>query len=163
DTAMIAIMRDADVLSGRSDADAGDDGDATTRRRLCAFSGCRAPLPPASGPGNRARYCQDGKTWGPKNVTCKQAGNAEELLASIRGHTATTAPVLSELGTQIDAVLGPARRLTEALELVRTQLQDEMTKAHRERDEALALAAEERGRREAAEAEALDAERRAQA
>src|ERR1700732_838531 len=41
--------------------------------RLCGYRGCQAALPQVAGPGNRAKYCQDDKRWGPKALTCKQA------------------------------------------------------------------------------------------
>ncbi|MDV6014025.1 hypothetical protein [Haloechinothrix sp. LS1_15] len=138
--------------------------DTTTRRadassRLCAFSGCRAPLPTTEGPGNRPRYCQDGKTWGTKGVSCKQAGHAEEILNSIDSGAVPLA--LTELSERVTAALDPALQLVDALQRVQQQLESEVTRAERERDEALRTAAEEQGLRAVAEERADEADQRA--
>ncbi|WP_176440020.1 hypothetical protein [Haloechinothrix alba] len=130
--------------------------------RLCAFSRCRAPLPAASGPGNRARYCQDGKTWGAKGASCKQAGHAEELLASISSTTEAVPLPVTELAEHISAAIGPAQQLVDALQQVRQQLESDVAQAQRERDEAVRTAAHESGLRATAEERAADADRRAE-
>ena len=136
-------------------------GTRTDARRLCGYSGCRAPLPASSGPGNRPRYCQDGKTWGERNVSCKQAGHAEELLASIGTTARTSPPAETELAERIRALLAPTRELVSALERVREQLEAEVVEVRQERDQANQFAAEQRGLREIADGRAAEAERNA--
>lgn len=148
-----AIPRTTPDTEDAPEWDPDETRDVSTRRR-CAFSGCRAPLPVVGGPGNKARYCQDGKVWGTKNVSCKQAGHAEEILASIRpGTTAPPLPV-TELGEQVDAALTPVQHLLTALQQVRAQLDADVATARQERDDALRTAAEADSRR-------IDAEERA--
>ncbi|MBA0125858.1 hypothetical protein H0B56_09920 [Haloechinothrix sp. YIM 98757] len=136
--------------------------DGVDGARLCAFSRCRAPLPVTSGPGNRARYCQDGKTWGAKGVSCKQAGHAEELLASISSATDVVPLPVTELAEHISAAVGPAQQLVDALQQVREQLESDVAQAKRERDEAARTAAHESGLRATAEERAAEADRRAE-
>ena len=54
--------------------------------RVCEYRRCGAPLPPAVGRGSRARFCQDGKTWGRRNLSCRDAeavlSDAESLRES---------------------------------------------------------------------------------
>lgn len=138
-------------------ASPGPDPSPADQRRLCAFSRCRQLLPAASGPGNRARYCQDGKTWGTKGLTCKQAGHAEELLASLREHDDDSLGGASELAGHLAEAIEPATRLVAALRQVHTQLTNDVAVADRERDAAARDAAEQRGLRAVAEEKAEEA------
>ena len=52
--------------------------------RLCGYRHCRAPLPVVAGRGNRARYCQDGKTWGAQELSCKAAEAAYLAVESLQ-------------------------------------------------------------------------------
>ncbi|TCP50913.1 hypothetical protein EV191_107177 [Tamaricihabitans halophyticus] len=134
-----------------SDADPASEDSAGAQRRRCAFSGCRAPLPLNSGPGNRPRYCQDGKTWGSKGVSCKQAGNAEDILGSIRVDTDAPPLPVTELSEQVSRALGPTRQLAGLLEQLERQLADEVVEAQRAKDAAIRAAADEQGLRAAAD------------
>lgn len=150
--------------SGTAAPDAGSGPDESrdeTGRRLCGYRGCRVLLPPSSGRGNRAKYCQDGKTWGPKQLTCKQAAIALEQVASLTGQATIPDTSVTALGEHIAAALVPARQLVAALTDVHTQLEAAVTVAQRDRAAALAEAAEQRGLREAADQDAAAAQQRA--
>lgn len=117
----------------------------------------RAPLPPAVGRGSRARFCQDGKTWGRRNLTCRDAeavlADAESLRES---DTELDDTAVTALAGQVDRVLEPARGLVETLTTLRHQLEATTATALSERDAALAEADEhrlQRGRAEAAAAQ----------
>ncbi|GAA4554810.1 hypothetical protein [Pseudonocardia xishanensis] len=121
--------------------------------RLCAFRQCRAPLPVSTGRGNRPRYCQDGKTWGPNDLTCKTAEAAFVAVDSLlTADSALTPAVLDQLGQRFDEAQGPLDRLLEAVTTVGRQVGEETGAALAARDRALETAAADRGAREAAEA-----------
>lgn len=148
--------------AARPDADSGPDESCDeTGRRLCGYRGCRVLLPSSSGRGNKAKYCQDGKTWGPKQLTCKQAAIALEQVASLTGQATIPDTSITALGEHIAAVLAPTRQLVAALTDVQAQLDAAVTVAQRDRAAALAEAAEQRGLREAAEQGAAAAQQRA--
>lgn len=132
-----------------------------SRRRLCGYRGCRVLLPSSSGRGNKAKYCQDGKTWGPKQLSCKQAAIALEQVSSLTGQATIPDTSITELGEHIAAALVPARQLVAALADVQAQLEAAVTIAQRERAAALAETAEQRGLRDAADQRAAEAEQRA--
>ncbi|WP_410643674.1 hypothetical protein [Amycolatopsis sp. lyj-346] len=126
--------------------------------RVCEYRRCGAPLPPAVGRGSRARFCQDGKTWGRRNLSCRDAeavlADAEALRES---DTALDDTAVTALAGQVDRVLEPARGLVETLTTVRHQLEATTAAALAERDTALAEADEHRLHRGRAEAEAAQA------
>ncbi|WP_439380310.1 hypothetical protein [Amycolatopsis lexingtonensis] len=128
--------------------------------RVCEYRRCGAPLPPAVGRGSRARFCQDGKTWGRRNLTCRDAeavlADAESLRES---DTELDDTAVTALAGQVDRVLEPARGLVETLTTLRHQLEATTATALSERDAALAEADEhrlQRGRAEAAAAQDRD-------
>jgi hypothetical protein len=127
--------------------------------RFCAFRRCRAALPPPTGrPGNRPNYCQDGKTWGSLELTCKAAEAALVAADSLQGGGPVTPPGVQELGERfagfVEAVGDPLRRLLEAVAATRHELDEDVLAAYRDRDAAQAQAAADRGAREAAEQDA---------
>jgi hypothetical protein len=151
---------------GTVEPDVGSSPDETrdaSGQRLCGYRGCRALLPSSSGRGNKAKYCQDGKTWGPKQLSCKQAALALEQVASLTGQATIPHTSITELGGHIAAALVPARQLVTALADVQAQLEEAVTIAQRERAEALAEAAEQQGLRYAADQRADDADEAATA
>jgi hypothetical protein len=90
---------------------------------LCAFRRCRAPIPPTSGRGNRPRYCQDGKTWGPNELTCKAAEAALLSVDSlITADSALTPEVLEQLGQRFTEARDPLDRLLDAVTTVGRQV-----------------------------------------
>jgi chromosome segregation ATPase len=126
--------------------------------RVCEYRRCGAALPPAVGRGSRARFCQDGKTWGRRNLSCRDAeavlSDAESLRES---DTALDDTAVTALGGQVDRVLEPARGLVETLTTLRHQLEATTTTALAERDAALAEADDHRLQRGRADAEAAQA------
>src|SRR4051794_26456004 len=130
------------------------------RIRVCEYRRCGAPLPPAVGRGSRARFCQDGKTWGRRSLSCRDAeavlADAESLRES---DTELDDTAVTALAGQVDRVLEPARGLVETLTTLRHQLEATTAAALSERDAALAEADEhrlQRGRAEAAAAQDRD-------
>ncbi|MEV4052876.1 hypothetical protein AB0J55_16970 [Amycolatopsis sp. NPDC049688] len=127
--------------------------------RVCEYRRCGAPLPPAVGRGSRARFCQDGKTWGRRNLTCRDAeavlSDAESLRES---DTELDDTAVTALAGQVDRVLEPARGLVETLTTLRHQLEATTATALAERDAALAEADEHRLQRGRADAEAAQAQ-----
>ncbi|WP_329047301.1 hypothetical protein OG738_34340 [Amycolatopsis sp. NBC_01488] len=126
--------------------------------RVCEYRRCGAPLPPAVGRGSRARFCQDGKTWGRRNLSCRDAeavlSDAESLRES---DTELDDTAVTALAGQVDRVLEPARGLVETLATLRHQLEATTATALSERDAALTEADEHRRQRGLAEAEAAQA------
>ncbi|MGW5723055.1 hypothetical protein ACWEVP_43265 [Amycolatopsis sp. NPDC003865] len=126
--------------------------------RVCEYRRCGAPLPPAVGRGSRARFCQDGKTWGRRNLSCRDAeavlSDAESLRES---DTELDDTAVTALAGQVDRVLEPARGLVETLTTLRHQLEATTATALAERDAALAEADEHRRQRGLAEADAAQA------
>ena len=115
-------------------------------------------MPPAVGRGSRARFCQDGKTWGRRNLSCRDAeavlSDAESLRES---DTELDDTAVTALAGQVDRVLEPARGLVETLTTLRHQLEATTATALAERDAALAEADDHRLQRGRAEAEAAQA------
>ncbi|MDQ7810378.1 hypothetical protein Q5425_42195 [Amycolatopsis sp. A133] len=132
--------------------------------RVCEYRRCGAPLPPAVGRGSRARFCQDGKTWGRRNLSCRDAeavlSDAESLRES---DTELDDTAVTALAGQVDRVLEPARGLVETLTTLRHQLEATTAAALAERDAAVAEADEHRLHRGRAEAEAAQARDTAEA
>ncbi|MEU5261227.1 hypothetical protein [Amycolatopsis sp. NPDC021455] len=126
--------------------------------RVCEYRRCGAPLPPAVGRGSRARFCQDGKTWGRRNLSCRDAeavlSDAESLRES---DTELDDTAVTALAGQVDRVLEPARGLVETLTTLRHQLEATTAAALGERDAALAEADDHRRQRGLAEADAARA------
>ncbi|MEV6449410.1 hypothetical protein [Amycolatopsis sp. NPDC051716] len=126
--------------------------------RVCEYRRCGAALPPAVGRGSRARFCQDGKTWGRRNLSCRDAeavlSDAESLRES---DTELDDTAVTALAGQVDRVLDPARGLVETLTTLRHQLEATTATALAERDAAVAEANEHRLHRGRAEAEAAQA------
>ncbi|EOD66368.1 hypothetical protein [Amycolatopsis vancoresmycina] len=110
------------------------------------------------GRGSRARFCQDGKTWGRRNLSCRDAeavlSDAESLRES---DTELDDTAVTALAGQVDRVLEPARGLVETLTTLRHQLEATTAAALAERDAALAEADEHRLQRGRADAEAAQA------
>jgi chromosome segregation ATPase len=110
------------------------------------------------GRGSRARFCQDGKTWGRRNLSCRDAeavlSDAESLRES---DTELDDTAVTALAGQVDRVLEPARGLVETLTTLRHQLEATTATALAERDAALAEADDHRRQRGLAEAEAAQA------
>ena len=126
--------------------------------RVCEYRRCGAPLPPAVGRGSRARFCQDGKTWGRRTLNCRDAeavlSDAESLRES---DTELDDTAVTALAGQVDRVLEPARGLVETLTTLRHQLEATTAAALAERDAAVAEADEHRLHRGRAEAETAQA------
>ncbi|WIV54971.1 hypothetical protein [Amycolatopsis nalaikhensis] len=131
--------------------------------RVCEYRRCGAPLPPAVGRGSRARFCQDGKTWGRRNLSCRDAeavlSDAESLRES---DTELDDTAVTALADQVDRVLEPAQGLIETLTTLRHQLEATTATALAERDAALAEADDHRRQRGLAEAETAQAKRAAE-
>lgn len=126
--------------------------------RVCEYRRCGAPLPPAVGRGSRARFCQDGKTWGRRNLSCRDAEAVLSDAESLReADTELDDTAVTALAGQVDRVLEPARGLVETLTTLRHQLEATTAAALAERDAALAEATEHRRQRGLAEAEAARA------
>jgi chromosome segregation ATPase len=110
------------------------------------------------GRGSRARFCQDGKTWGRRNLNCRDAeavlADAESLRES---DTELDDTAVTALAGQVDRVLEPARGLVGTLTTLRHQLDATTATALSERDAALAEADEHRLQRGRADAEAAQA------
>lgn len=126
--------------------------------RICEYRRCGAPLPPAMGRGSRARFCQDGKTWGRRNLNCRDAeavlADAESLRES---DTELDDTAVTALAGQVDRMLEPTRGLVETLTTLRHQLDATTATALAERDAALTEADDHRRQRGLAEAEAAQA------
>jgi hypothetical protein len=120
--------------------------------RLCAFRQCRAALPVQTGRGNRPRYCQDGRSWGPNELSCKTAEAAFVAVESL-ADSALTAVALDALGERLAAARAPLADLLDAVDVVGRQVREETAGALVERDLARETAAADRGARERAEAE----------
>lgn len=139
-----------------------DAGEAT-QVRVCEYRRCGAPLPPAVGRGSRARFCQDGKTWGRRALSCRDAeavlADAESLRES---DTRLDDTAVTALAGQIDRVLAPAAGLVDVLTTLRQQLSATTAAALAERDDALAEAEEHRRQRGLAEAGAAQARQAAE-
>lgn len=126
--------------------------------RVCEYRRCGAPLPPAVGRGSRARFCQDGKTWGRRGLSCRDAEAVLSDAESLRdSDTELDDTAVTALAGQVDRVLEPARGLVETLTTLRHQLEATTAAALAERDVALAEADEHRLHRGRAEAEAAQA------
>jgi chromosome segregation ATPase len=127
--------------------------------RLCGYRHCRAPLPVVAGRGNRARYCPDGKTWGPQELSCKAAEAAYLAVASLHPDDPALSPAaVDALGERLAAAVEPLREVLDAVLTVRGQVATETRGALAERDAAQAEAADARGARQAAEDRATGAE-----
>ncbi|MBE8521425.1 hypothetical protein ILP97_28715 [Amycolatopsis sp. H6(2020)] len=115
-------------------------------------------MPPAVGRGSRARFCQDGKTWGRRTLSCRDAEAALSDAESLReSDTELDDTAVTALAGQVDRVLEPARGLVETLTTLRHQLEATTATALAERDAALAEADDHRLQRGRAEAEAAQA------
>ncbi|MFJ7214281.1 hypothetical protein [Amycolatopsis sp. NPDC098790] len=126
--------------------------------RVCEYRRCGAPLPPAVGRGSRARFCQDGKTWGRRNLSCRDAEAVLSDAESLREtDTELDDTAVTALAGQVDRVLEPARGLVETLTTLRHQLEATTATALAERDAAVAEADEHRRQRGLAEADAAQA------
>jgi chromosome segregation ATPase len=111
-----------------------------------------------SGRGNRARFCQDGKDWGTRNLSCREAESALIDVDSLRDDTSTLdGTSVAALGEQVDRALAPAQALFEALAGIHGQLDTTVAEALAARDAADALAADQQRLRGVAEAGAEDA------
>jgi hypothetical protein len=120
--------------------------------RLCGYSRCRKALPD-EGTGRKLKYCRDRehRTSDGRQVGCRQAGQAEELLAALLGPVRPEGPELLDLATQVDAALPAVTQLHTALEQVAASLTGAVATALAERDDAVEQAAREAGLREAAD------------
>ncbi|MGQ0575251.1 MAG: hypothetical protein ACT4RN_13740 [Pseudonocardia sp.] len=137
-------------------------GDVTAAHRptdrRCAYRSCGAALPPPTGrPGNRPKYCQDGRTWGPQELTCKAAEAAHLAVASLLGDGPLPPAGVAELTARLDDAAGPLGDLLAAVTATREQLDRDVVAARAERDAALDAAAADRGARELAERDATQA------
>ncbi|MFD8492955.1 hypothetical protein [Amycolatopsis sp. NPDC059657] len=127
-------------------------------RRTCGYRRCGAVLPQVSGRGNRARFCQDGKSWGTRNLTCRDAEAALVDVDSLReGPVALDSVSVEALGAQVTRAVEPARELVEALAGIERQLRTTVAEALAARDSADADATEQRRLRGIAEAAAAEA------
>lgn len=137
-----------------------ENGDET--RRTCGYRRCGAVLPQVSGRGNRARFCQDGKNWGTRNLSCRDAEAALVDVDSLReGPVALDSVAVEELGQQVTRTMEPARALVEALTGIERQLRTTVAEALTARDSSEADAAEQRRLRGIADAAAAEAHERA--
>lgn len=142
--------------SPRSISAPDETGDET--RRVCAYRRCAAVLPVVSGRGNRARFCQDGKDWGTRNLSCREAESALIDVDSLRDDTSTLdGTSVAALGEQVDRALAPAQALFEALTGIHGQLDTTVADALAARDAADTLAADQQRLRGVAEAGAAAA------
>ena len=129
---------------------------------MCEYRRCGAPLPPAVGRGSRARFCQDGKTWGRRGLNCRDAEAVLSEAESLReSDTELEDTAVTALAGEIDRVLEPARGLVDTLTTIREQLEATTAAALTARDDALAEADEHRRARGLAEAEAAQAREKA--
>lgn len=127
-------------------------------RRTCGYRRCGAVLPQVSGRGNRARFCQDGKSWGTRNLTCRDAEAALVDVDSLRdGPVALDSVSVEALGAQVTRAVEPARELGEALAGIERQLRTTVAEALAARDSAEADATEQRRLRGIADAAAAEA------
>ncbi|GAA2877155.1 hypothetical protein GCM10010472_38520 [Pseudonocardia halophobica] len=149
-------MEDAATAMRPAETDSG----AVAEPRRCAFRRCREPLPVLVGRGNRPRYCQDGRSWGTKGLSCKDAEAAFVAVESLReeGDTAGAVTAVDDLGARLAAAAGPLAAVLDGVAVLRTQLDDEVREALAARDAALARSAEDHGARLAAEERAVRAE-----
>jgi len=128
-------------------------------RRICGYRRCAAVLPLVTGRGNRARFCQDGKTWGSRNLSCREAEAALVDTDSLRdGDAALDGTSVAALGEQVDRALEPVKGLVEALTGIRGQLDTTVASAFAQRDTAEEVAAEQQRLRGMAEVRAADAQ-----
>jgi chromosome segregation ATPase len=128
-------------------------------RRICGYRRCAALLPLVTGRGNRARFCQDGKTWGTRNLSCREAEAALVDTDSLRDGDATLdGTSVAALGEQVDRALEPVKGLVEALTGIRGQLDTTVAGAFAQRDTAEEVAAEQQRLRGLAEVQAADAQ-----
>ncbi|MCU1686902.1 MAG: hypothetical protein JWQ81_7641 [Amycolatopsis sp.] len=135
---------------------ADETGDET--RRVCAYRRCAAVLPMVSGRGNRARFCQDGKNWGTRNLSCREAEAALIDVDSLRDDASPLdGTSVAALGEQVDRAVAPAQALFEALGAIRGQLDTTVAEAVAGRDLADSAAADQQRLRGVAEAAAEDA------
>lgn len=121
---------------------------------LCGFDRCRAPLPGPGPKGGRPfEFCPD-RTW-PGGKTCKQLAAAQDALRDAIGQAATHRSALTDAAAAIsetaNRVAGPVAELLSALRAISTTAAEEMTAAAAQVQAAEAVAAEERGLRQAAE------------
>ncbi|WP_143046988.1 hypothetical protein [Amycolatopsis xylanica] len=115
-------------------------------------------LPQVSGRGNRARFCQDGKAWGTRNLSCRDAEAALVDVDSLReGPVALDSASVEALGAQVTRAAEPARELIEALTTIERQLRTTVAEALTARDSADADATEQRRLRGIADAAAAEA------
>jgi hypothetical protein len=127
-------------------------------RRICGYRRCAAVLPLVTGRGNRARFCQDGKTWGTRNLSCREAEAALVDTASLRdGDAALDGTSVAALGEQVDRALEPVKGLVDTLTGIRGQLDTTVVGAFAQRDTAEEVATEQQRLRGLAEAHAADA------
>jgi hypothetical protein len=127
--------------------------------RLCGYRHCRAPLPVVAGRGNRARYCQDGKTWGAHELSCKAAEAAYLAVESLQpDDPALTPAAVDALADRLAAAVDPLREVLDAVLAVRHKVETETRAALAARDAARAEAADARGARQAAEDRATASE-----
>ncbi|WP_020673428.1 hypothetical protein [Amycolatopsis nigrescens] len=125
---------------------------------MCGYRRCAAVLPLVTGRGNRARFCQDGKTWGTRNLSCREAEAAMVDVDSLRDDsTALDGTAVAALGEQVDRALAPAEALLQALTEARGQLDATVADALADREAARAEAADQQRLRGVAEARAADA------
>jgi chromosome segregation ATPase len=152
--------RESDERSPQGKTEADESRDETLR--VCGFRRCGAALPQVSGRGNRARFCQDGKVWGPRSLTCRDAEAAFAGVDSLHDDNAEIDHTSVEaLGEQVDRVLGPAQALVELLTGIDRQLETTVVSALAERDIADTVAVDQRRLRGLAEAAAEEARSRA--
>ncbi|WP_370949971.1 hypothetical protein AB5J62_20865 [Amycolatopsis sp. cg5] len=127
-------------------------------RRTCGYRRCGAVLPQVSGRGNRARFCQDGKTWGTRELNCRDAEAALVDVDSLReGPVALDSVSVEALSTQVTRAAEPVRELVEALAGIERQLRTTVAEALSARDAAEADATEQRRLRGIADAAADEA------
>ncbi|MDQ3404159.1 MAG: hypothetical protein M3548_12295, partial [Actinomycetota bacterium] len=130
---------------------------------LCGFSRCRNPLPPSGPRGGRPyEFCPE-RRW-PGNATCKQLAGAESALRSALGvepGSLSLGGFAADVREHVDRALEPAAALKAVLEQVASRLAQEVTAALETAETADRTAAEDRGLRERAEAQAAESERAA--
>jgi chromosome segregation ATPase len=157
-----AGSRDADARllgMGSPQAEIKPDENRDETRRICGYRRCASVLPLVTGRGNRARFCQDGKTWGGRDLSCREAEAALVDTDSLRDNDAALdGTSVAALGEQVDRALEPARGLLEALTGIRGQLDTTVADAFTQRDTAEQQSAEQQRLRGLAEAHAADAQ-----
>jgi len=125
----------------------------TMSAQLCAFSRCRAPLPPPGPRGGRPfEFCPD-RTW-PGGKSCKQLAGAEDALRDALGDSTDAialAGTTADFVARADQVLGPVAALAGALNEVKERVGVELESAVALTQQARAEAAEDRGLREKAQ------------